>query len=247
MTFVNCLFELFRRMRIWRGSIAIGRQFWFTWFQWWRFNWRHTFFAHIERYFNDLSVFHGIANRCLWKLEVSFDLIYFCYFFKVSYFGQPISISPDLVIEFIIKYTHVLFYDEGMYIGTTEMTLSWLNLRMSVSFFCCFLKHTLAKPKKNGIQKNEHFPASIKTRSKIYQYTLRKKNNIFEKSPLPAILCDFTLLTIIEHAFTKKSLMKLPFFIAISCVFQSFSESPYVSRIWFAKNVLKVIWNTLAK
>ena len=42
-------------------------------------------------------------------------------------------------------------------------------------------------------QKNKH---------KKCQYTLRKKNHIFEKSPLPAILCDFTLLTIIEHAFS---------------------------------------------
>eukprot|EP00493_Phyllostaurus_siculus_P016371 UN16618 len=35
--------------------------------------------------------------------------------------------------------------------------------------------------------------------------------------------------------------MKVPYFSTISCIFQSFSESPYVSRILFSKNVSKVI------
>eukprot|EP00493_Phyllostaurus_siculus_P013092 UN13283 len=51
----------------------------------------------------------------------------------------------------------------------------------------------------------------------------------------------FFRVTIIEHTFTKKTLMKLPYFITISCIFQTFSESPYVSRILFSKNVSKMI------
>ena len=76
-----------------------------------------------------------------------------------------------------------------------------LTLECPRFFFAVFWNIPL-KTKKNDIQKNEHFPASIKTSIKKCQYTLRKKNHIFEKSPLPAILCDFTLLTIIEHAFS---------------------------------------------
>eukprot|EP00493_Phyllostaurus_siculus_P004771 UN04793 len=71
-------------------------------------------------------------------------------------------------------------------------------------FFCCFFETYPCKCKKNDIQKNDHLLASIKTIPKKCQYTLRKKNHIFEKSPLHPMLCDFTLLTIIEHAFTKK-------------------------------------------
>ena len=58
---------------------------------------------------------------------------------------------------------------------------SSLTLECLKFFFCCFLKHTLAKQKKNDIQKNEHFPASIKTRIKKCQYTLRKKKSHFWK------------------------------------------------------------------
>ena len=110
-----------------------------------------------------------------------------------------------------------------------RLTLEWSK------FFCCFLKHTFAKPKKNDIQKNEHFPASIKTRIKKCQYTLRKKNHIFEKSPLPAILCDFTLLTIIEHVFSifyQKNIDKFTILHRIFVFFfETFSKSLYVSRM----------------
>ena len=118
---------------------------------------------------------------------------------------------------------------------------------MSVSFFLLFFETYPCKTKKNDIQKNEHFPASIKTSIKKCQYTLRKKNHIFEKSPLPAILCDFTLLTIIEHAFSifyQKKLINLPFFIAISCFFSIFF------RITICKPNLicrKCVINTFAK
>ena len=76
---------------------------------------------------------------------------------------------------------------------------------------------------------------------------LEEKNHIFEKSPLPAILCDFTLLTIIEHAFSifyQKKLINLPFFIAISCFFSIFF------RITICKPNLicrKCVINTFAK
>ena len=118
---------------------------------------------------------------------------------------------------------------------------------MSISFFCCFLKHTLAKPKKNDIQKNEHFPASIKTRIKKCQYTLRKKNHIFEKSPLPAILCDFTLLTIIEHAFSIFYQKKIDKFTILHRNFVFFS---IFFRITICKPNLicrKCVINTFAK
>ena len=73
---------------------------------------------------------------------------------------------------------------------------------MSSIFFCCFLKHTLAKQKKMTSKKMSIFPPAYKHETKKVHIPWEKKSHIFEKSPLPAILCDFTLLTIIEHAFS---------------------------------------------
>ena len=52
---------------------------------------------------------------------------------------------------------------------------------MRVSFFLLFFETYPCKTKKNDIQKNEHFPASIQTRNKKSPYTLRKKKSHFWK------------------------------------------------------------------
>ena len=52
---------------------------------------------------------------------------------------------------------------------------------MSELFFLLFFETYPCKTKKNDIQKNEHFPASIKTSIKKCQYTLRKKKSHFWK------------------------------------------------------------------
>ena len=113
-------------------------------------------------------------------------------------------------------------------------------------FFAVFLKHTLAKPKKNDIQKNEHFPASIKTRKKISIYLEKKKSHFWKISPT-----SHTLRFYLTHHnrtrffhFLPKKLINLPFFIAISCFFSIFF------RITICKPNLicqKCVINTFAK
>ena len=121
-----------------------------------------------------------------------------------------------------------------------------INLRIWNFFFAVFWNIPLQIQKK-WHPKNDHLLASIKTSPKKCQYTLRKKKSYFWKICPSSHTLRFYPTHYNRTRFYQKTLMKLPFFIAISCVFQSFSESPYVSRIWFAKNLLKMIWNTLAK
>ena len=78
------------------------------------------------------------------------------------------------------------------------------NLRM-LDFFAVFWNIPLQN-QKNDIQKNDHLLASISYPPKKMSISLKKKNHIFEKSALPAIPMHFTLVTIIEHAFTKKNI-----------------------------------------
>lgn len=81
-----------------------------------------------------------------------------------------------------------------------------LNLRTLQFFFLLFFETYPCKFKKNDIQKKWPFARQHKNDPKKMSIYLEKKNHIFEKSPLHLMLCDFTLLTIIEHAFTKKNI-----------------------------------------
>ena len=113
-------------------------------------------------------------------------------------------------------------------------------------FFSLFFKTYLCKSKKNELPKNDPWSNTIFNTKKKCEYPLKKTKSCFDQNlPFPPYPCTFPRLSLIEHAFTKKTLMKLPFFIAISWVFEVFSESPYISRFLFSKNAWKVIWNAL--
>ena len=69
----------------------------------------------------------------------------------------------------------------------------------------------------------------------------------FSKPALATIPIDFFRTLIIEHVFTKKTLMELPYFIEISLVFQYFPDSPYVNRFLFCNFMQKLMNNTFVK
>ena len=97
-----------------------------------------------------------------------------------------------------------------------------LNLRMSQIFFLLFFETYPCKTKKNDIQKNDHFPSAYKPHTKNIDIPWYIKSHVFEKSPLPAILCDFTLLTIIEHVFSIFHQKKIDKFTILHRIFVFF-------------------------
>ena len=94
-------------------------------------------------------------------------------FSKISIFPKKNQISfVDEILPFK-RLTHCSVATISIHKKT------YVNLRMTREFFLLFFETYFCKTKKSDIQKNEHFPTSIKTRIKKCQYTLMQKKITF--------------------------------------------------------------------